>query len=38
MKSDKIAVLSYGELKEFASPQELLKKSDSEFLKLLNQI
>lgn len=38
INSDMIAVMSYGQLKEYDSPQVLLKRPDSEFTKLLNEL
>jgi len=38
INSDMIAVMSYGKLVEYAPPEELLKRPDSEFTKLLNEL
>lgn len=38
IKSDMIAVMSYGTLKEYGSPQDLIKRPDSEFSKLLHEL
>ena len=37
MKSDRIAVMSYGEVVEYGCPDELLKDKKSEFSSLVNQ-
>jgi ABC-type multidrug transport system fused ATPase/permease subunit len=38
INSDKIAVMSFGQLVEYGPPAELLKKPDSEFFKLVNKL
>ena len=38
IKSDQILVLSFGKVKEFGSPQELMRNKDSEFSKLLEEL
>ena len=38
IESDKILVLDQGQLKEFDSPQNLLKDENSHFTKLVNEI
>ena len=38
IKSDKILVLSFGRVKEFGSPQELMMDEHSEFSKLLEEL
>ena len=38
IKSDKILVLSFGRVKEFGSPQELMMDEESEFSKLLEEL
>jgi len=38
IKSDMVAVMSFGTLKEYAPPAELLKRPDSDFAKLLNEL
>ncbi|CAI2364032.1 unnamed protein product [Moneuplotes crassus] len=37
MKSDKIAVLSFGELMEFGTPEELLRNKNSHFTEMVNR-
>lgn len=38
INSDMIAVMSFGKLKEYMPPQELLKDPNSEFSKLLHEL
>jgi len=38
IKSDKVLVLSYGTVKEFDSPSNLMHNPDSEFTKLLQEL
>lgn len=38
IKSDKIAVMSYGTLAEYDSPQVLIQRPESEFSKLLHEL
>jgi len=38
IESDKVLVLSFGKVKEFDSPDNLLKNQDSEFTKLVNEM
>jgi ABC-type multidrug transport system fused ATPase/permease subunit len=38
INSDKILVLGDGKNMEYGSPQELLKDSESEFTKLVNEL
>lgn len=36
--SDRVLVLSYGEVKEYDTPQNLMMNKDSEFAKLLKEL
>jgi len=38
IKSDKVLVLSHGELVEYDSPRNLMNNPDSEFAKLLKEL
>lgn len=38
IKSDKIAVMSLGELVEYDSPQALMQRPESEFARLLKEL
>ena len=38
MNSDRVLVLSFGEVKEFDHPHELMKKQDSEFSQLVKEL
>ena len=38
IKSDKVLVLSHGELVEYDSPKNLMNNPDSEFAKLLKEL
>lgn len=38
IKSDKVLVLSYGTVKEFDSPHNLMQDPESEFTKLLQEL
>jgi len=38
MKSEKILVLSYGEISEYDSPKNLMKNKSSEFAKLCSEL
>jgi ABC-type multidrug transport system fused ATPase/permease subunit len=38
IKSDMVAVMSFGTLKEYDPPAVLLKRPDSDFAKLLNEL
>ena len=38
INSDKVLVLSYGRIKEFGSPSELMEDAGSEFSKLLKEL
>jgi ABC-type multidrug transport system fused ATPase/permease subunit len=38
MSSDKILVLSYGKVKEYDSPSNLMANPESEFSKLVDEI
>jgi ABC-type multidrug transport system fused ATPase/permease subunit len=38
INSDRVLVLSYGQIKEYDSPETLMKNPDSEFSKLLKEL
>jgi ABC-type multidrug transport system fused ATPase/permease subunit len=38
IKSDKVLVLSYGQIKEFDSPKNLMNDKSSEFSQLLKEL
>jgi ABC-type multidrug transport system fused ATPase/permease subunit len=38
IQSDKVLVLSYGKIKEFDSPSNLMQNPDSEFSELLKEL
>lgn len=38
INSDRVLVLSFGKIKEFDSPQNLMKNEHSEFTKLLKEL
>jgi ABC-type multidrug transport system fused ATPase/permease subunit len=38
IKSDRVLVLSYGRIKEYDTPENLMKNPESEFTKLLREL